>query len=99
MKAAYCIYMIIRLGLVAFCFSFFVFPFLLPCYFHITWPSSWVPLEVVALFVLLEELMASVIAPDSYWSGIFSAPNEVMLPAIVFESDRTFVEILCGVAA
>ncbi|MGD0156185.1 MAG: hypothetical protein ABSB50_08805 [Terracidiphilus sp.] len=102
MKTVYRIYMSIRLVLVAFFFSFFLFflfSFLLPCHFHLTWPSPWAPLEVVALFVLLEELMAFVVAPDNYWSGLFGVPNETTLPAIVFESDRTFVEILCGVAA
>jgi hypothetical protein len=99
MKTAYLIYMAMRLVLVAFFLLFFLFLFSSPCHIHFTWPSPWVPLEVVALFVLLEELMAFVVAPDNYWSGVVSVPNEVTLPAIVFESDRTFVEILCGVAA
>jgi hypothetical protein len=99
MKTAYFIYTAIRLVLVAFFFAFFLFLFSSICHVHFAWPSPWVPLEIVALFVVLEELMAFVVAPDKYWSGFLSVPNEITLPAIVFESDRTFVEILCGVAA
>jgi hypothetical protein len=95
MKATFRIYAAIRLLLTAFFFLFFW----LACHYKLPWSSALLPLEIVALLVLLEEVLALSIMKSAYFSSFFTTPSEVPLPAAVFEGDRTFVEVLCAVAA
>ena len=95
MRATFRIYMVFRLLLVVFFFLYFW----LACHFQLTRSSAWLPLEIVALFVLSEELMTALVLRGRYLSGLFVIPGETSLPAAVFEGDRTFVEVLCAVAA
>jgi hypothetical protein len=92
MKAIYFIYALVRLGLVVF-FFLFLFGIRSP----ISWSNPWLPLGVVSLLVVIEEITALGISRS--FSGMFTAPAEADLPAIVVESDRTFVEVLCAAAA
>jgi hypothetical protein len=95
MKAVYAIYQTLRFLLVVFFFCFYW----MACHFHISWESAWIPLEAVATLVLAEEILALLISRGSYFSGFFKVASESALPTIVFESDRTFIEVLCAVAA
>jgi hypothetical protein len=95
MKIAFRIYAVVRMLIALFFFYFFW----LACHYHLSWSSAWVPLEGVALLVLGEEVLALLVMRGGYFAGIFKVPSEVELPATVFEGDRTFVEVLCAVAA
>jgi hypothetical protein len=95
MKFVYHLYVTLRLLLAVF---FFVF-FWAACHYHLSWESAWVPLEAVAILVTAEECLALLMMRGSYWSGYFKVHVETSLPTIVFESDRTFIEVLCAVAA
>lgn len=95
MKIAFRIYIAIRMLLALFFFFFFWVAF----HYHLSWSSALVPLEAVALLVLAEEILALLVLRGQYFSGIFKVHSELVLPSIVFEGDRTFVEVLCAVAA
>jgi hypothetical protein len=95
MKIIFFMYALARLLLALFFFLFFW----LMCHYDLSWSNALVPLEGVALLVLLEEVFALRMTGGKYVSGAFAVPSEEKLPTIVFEGDRTFVEVLCAVAA
>jgi hypothetical protein len=93
MASIYFVFVIIRITLVIFAAAY---------YGSGLWGGRWsylcAPLAPVALLILLEECFAYV-QSNNYWSSLFTQPVEKTLPAVVFESDRTFIEVLCAVAA
>jgi hypothetical protein len=96
-KTSYRIFATVRLCLVSFLLLSSLLVFF--SFGRITFSSQWLPLDVVALLVLIEEIIAFILGRATYWRDMFTEPVESALPAIVFESDRTFVEVLCAVAA